>query len=62
MCDFCVSANLSNSSEPPPPLPGSPPSYTHASECPDSPRADLGPLPSNWEKAYTERGEVYFIE
>lgn len=22
----------------------------------------LGPLPSNWEKAYTETGEVYFIE
>lgn len=24
--------------------------------------AELGPLPTNWEKAYTERGEVYFIE
>ena len=24
--------------------------------------AELGPLPQNWEKAYTERGEVYFIE
>lgn len=24
--------------------------------------AELGPLPPNWEKAYTERGEVYFIE
>ncbi len=24
--------------------------------------AELGPLPNNWEKAYTERGEVYFIE
>lgn len=22
----------------------------------------LGPLPSNWEKAYTENGETYFIE
>jgi len=22
----------------------------------------LGPLPPNWEKAYTETGEVYFIE
>lgn len=22
----------------------------------------LGPLPSKWEKAYTESGEVYFIE
>ncbi|KAK6634564.1 hypothetical protein RUM43_011965 [Polyplax serrata] len=24
--------------------------------------ADLGPLPSNWEKAFTEKGEIYFIE
>lgn len=23
---------------------------------------DLGPLPAKWEKAYTEKGEVYFIE
>lgn len=37
---------------------GSPPSYFHAGEGPES----LGPLPPNWEKAYTERGEVYFIE
>lgn len=22
----------------------------------------LGPLPSNWEKAYTDSGEIYFIE
>lgn len=22
----------------------------------------LGPLPAKWEKAYTESGEVYFIE
>ncbi|MEQ2197005.1 hypothetical protein XENOCAPTIV_020760, partial [Xenoophorus captivus] len=22
----------------------------------------LGPLPDNWEMAYTENGEVYFIE
>lgn len=22
----------------------------------------LGPLPDNWEMAYTEKGEVYFIE
>lgn len=30
------------------------------------PRSDendgLGPLPSKWEKAYTENGESYFIE
>lgn len=38
---------------------------------PDSPydqaneRSDpdpLGPLPPNWEKAFTEKGEVYFID
>lgn len=23
---------------------------------------ELGPLPPKWEKAYTENGEVYFIE
>lgn len=23
---------------------------------------ELGPLPTNWEKAYTDTGEVYFIE
>jgi WW domain len=23
---------------------------------------DLGPLPANWEKAYTENGETYFID
>ncbi|XP_013779275.2 membrane-associated guanylate kinase, WW and PDZ domain-containing protein 1-like isoform X2 [Limulus polyphemus] len=23
---------------------------------------DLGPLPDNWEKAYTETGEIYFID
>ncbi|PKU42756.1 membrane-associated guanylate ww and pdz hypothetical protein [Limosa lapponica baueri] len=23
---------------------------------------DLGPLPDNWEMAYTEKGEVYFID
>jgi hypothetical protein len=26
------------------------------------PDDELGPLPSNWEMAYTEKGEVYFIE
>merc|ERR1719189_1576190 len=30
---------------------------------PDSPDDDgLGPLPPNWEKAYTEKGEPYFID
>lgn len=41
---------------------GAPPSYFHAGDGPDSFHSDLGPLPPNWEKAYTERGEVYFIE
>ncbi|XP_035704897.1 membrane-associated guanylate kinase, WW and PDZ domain-containing protein 3 isoform X2 [Folsomia candida] len=26
------------------------------------PEDELGPLPSNWEMAYTEKGEVYFID
>ena len=30
---------------------------------PDSPDDDgLGPLPPNWEKAFTEKGEPYFID
>ncbi|XP_069977057.1 uncharacterized protein [Penaeus vannamei] len=30
---------------------------------PDSPTSgELGPLPSNWEKAYTENGEPYYID
>ncbi|XP_059469731.1 membrane-associated guanylate kinase, WW and PDZ domain-containing protein 1-like isoform X5 [Neocloeon triangulifer] len=40
-----------------------PPSYSKGPEPLESPRGDeLGPLPVNWEKAYTERGEVYFID
>lgn len=27
-----------------------------------SPEEPLGPLPENWEMAYTESGELYFIE
>ena len=30
---------------------------------PDSPDHDgLGPLPPHWEKAYTDKGEPYFID
>lgn len=29
---------------------------------PDPNEEELGPLPDNWEMAYTEKGEVYFIE
>ncbi|XP_011299823.1 membrane-associated guanylate kinase, WW and PDZ domain-containing protein 1 isoform X2 [Fopius arisanus] len=28
----------------------------------ETPDDQLGPLPSNWEKAYTETGEIYFID
>lgn len=27
-----------------------------------SPACDLGPLPENWERAFTSNGEPYFIE
>jgi hypothetical protein len=42
-------------------------SPTHSGTVTYSPRYQppddaLGPLPSNWELAYTEKGEVYFIE
>ncbi|XP_061578057.1 membrane-associated guanylate kinase, WW and PDZ domain-containing protein 2-like isoform X9 [Cololabis saira] len=29
---------------------------------PDADEEELGPLPDNWEMAYTEKGEVYFID
>ncbi|XP_042153871.1 membrane-associated guanylate kinase, WW and PDZ domain-containing protein 2-like isoform X6 [Oncorhynchus tshawytscha] len=29
---------------------------------PDENESELGPLPENWEMAYTEKGEVYFID
>lgn len=32
------------------------------SKAPDVDEEELGPLPDNWEMAYTEKGEVYFIE
>lgn len=44
------------------PVSGLPPSYLHAGESSEAIRSDLGPLPPNWEKAFTERGEVYFID
>ncbi|CAL8295121.1 unnamed protein product, partial [Boreogadus saida] len=31
-------------------------------KAPDTEDEDLGPLPDNWEMAYTEKGEVYFID
>lgn len=35
-------------------------SFNHANESHDN--DSLGPLPPKWEKAFTESGEVYFIE
>lgn len=35
-------------------------SHSHLSHPPSE--DPLGPLPENWEMAYTEAGEVYFIE
>ncbi|XP_039298140.1 membrane-associated guanylate kinase, WW and PDZ domain-containing protein 2 [Nilaparvata lugens] len=32
------------------------------SNCSDPLQLDLGPLPPKWEKAYTDKGEVYFID
>nr|XP_057932565.1 membrane-associated guanylate kinase, WW and PDZ domain-containing protein 2-like isoform X1 [Doryrhamphus excisus] len=32
------------------------------SKIPDVDEEELGPLPDNWEMAYTEKGEVYFID
>lgn len=42
----------------------SPPSYYYDSNLKygDLEDDELGPLPPKWEKAYTESGEVYFIE
>ena len=34
--------------------------YNHNNDVGDM--DSLGPLPAKWEKAYTENGEVYFIE
>ncbi|KAK2704383.1 membrane-associated guanylate kinase, WW and PDZ domain-containing protein 1-like isoform X2 [Artemia franciscana] len=42
--------------------PGEAPSYRHDSSHIQPTEEELGPLPPNWEKAYTERGEVYFID
>lgn len=54
-----------------PPYSGKPPSppattestqQTHSHLSHPPPEDPLGPLPDNWEMAYTENGEVYFIE
>lgn len=38
------------------------PSSLYSSRIPPPQPDELGPLPANWEMAYTEKGEVYFIE
>lgn len=38
------------------------PSQKFPQYLPLSAEDNLGPLPENWEMAYTENGEVYFIE
>lgn len=44
-------------------FPDAPPSYSDGpSQAHHTSGDDIGPLPQNWEKAYTERGEVYFID
>lgn len=58
---------------PPQPCPPETPTLTatdapeEEGEAPKSPQDsqendEMGPLPDNWEMAYTEKGEVYFIE
>ncbi|KAJ1526097.1 hypothetical protein ONE63_009262 [Megalurothrips usitatus] len=44
-------------------FPHAPPSYSDGpSQGNRTSGDDIGPLPPNWEKAFTERGEVYFID
>ena len=40
-------------------VPAMDPMYPHD---PQMVEEDLGPLPPNWEQAFTEKGEPYFIE
>lgn len=43
--------------------PDAPPSYNDGpSQGHHTSGDDIGPLPQNWEKAFTERGEAYFID
>ncbi|XP_061533110.1 membrane-associated guanylate kinase, WW and PDZ domain-containing protein 2-like isoform X3 [Phycodurus eques] len=50
-------------SEPPPEAEDAPKSPDKSpNKVPDVDEEELGPLPDNWEMAYTEKGEVYFID
>ncbi|CAL4060667.1 unnamed protein product, partial [Meganyctiphanes norvegica] len=64
-----MAANTTHTGPPPDP-PGpypqpayGPPNVEGGQHPPDSPNSgELGPLPPNWEKAYTENGEPYYID
>lgn len=43
-------------------VPTTDPSQSLPQYLPPAAEDNLGPLPENWEMAYTENGEVYFIE
>uniref|UniRef100_A0AAY4BWZ6 Membrane-associated guanylate kinase, WW and PDZ domain-containing protein 1 n=1 Tax=Denticeps clupeoides TaxID=299321 RepID=A0AAY4BWZ6_9TELE len=52
--------NALYNSTPPPTTDGPQQTHTHLLHPPEEDQ--LGPLPENWEMAYTENGEVYFID
>ena len=51
------SPDVPENPEGPPPMPAMP-----NGEVAGGPHDPLGPLPPNWEKAYTDKGESYFID
>lgn len=59
----CQAAAASSSAEAPAEGDEAPKSASESpAKVPDADEEELGPLPDNWEMAYTEKGEVYFIE
>uniref|UniRef100_A0A4W6E3W1 Membrane-associated guanylate kinase, WW and PDZ domain-containing protein 2 n=1 Tax=Lates calcarifer TaxID=8187 RepID=A0A4W6E3W1_LATCA len=58
-----VSSQAPASTEPPTEGEEAPKSPSKSpAKVPDVDEEELGPLPDNWEMAYTEKGEVYFID
>ncbi|KAG7217386.1 hypothetical protein INR49_021553 [Caranx melampygus] len=58
-----ISQQLEVSTEPPAEGEEAPKSPSKSpAKVPDADEEELGPLPDNWEMAYTEKGEVYFID
>ncbi|XP_028263202.1 membrane-associated guanylate kinase, WW and PDZ domain-containing protein 2 isoform X2 [Parambassis ranga] len=58
-----VSSQAQVSAESPPEEEETPKSPSKSpTKVPDADEEELGPLPDNWEMAYTEKGEVYFID